>query len=120
MGIRVMRAAPEPLRLSRLRSLITERSQISAKRTGRVLWNVDRGNAWDQAVGGQHRKRSKLCLIRWTIGDAGVLVEVFEGGEHPDLIFLDRAAESEYVVLLRKGLLGIGRGILDWIARIQA
>ena len=54
------------------------------------------------------------------VGDAGVFVNGFEGGEKPDLAFLDRPADGANVVLPREGLLGVGRGIVDRETRIQA
>ena len=54
------------------------------------------------------------------VGDAGIFVNDFEGGEEPDFSFLERPAERANVVLPGERLLGVGRGIVDGKARIQS
>ena len=46
-------------------------------------------------------------------------MDIFECGKEPETILPDRAAQSGYVILPRKRLLGIRCGILDRKSRIQ-
>ena len=47
------------------------------------------------------------------VGDAGIFVDVFDRGKHPQLVALDGTAERANIILAREGLLGIGSGIFD-------
>jgi hypothetical protein len=61
----------------------------------------------------------KFGLRVGAVGDAGVFVNVFVGGEKPEFVATQRSAESGDGVLAREGLLGIGLWIVERVAGVR-
>src|SRR5581483_7877029 len=108
------------VRLYRLGPVQARRSDVIAKGNRCHPRNGNRVDAGNEALRRQGRKGVKLILSRRTVGNAGVLVNILEGREYPELIPADRASLREYVILPRERLLGIRGGILDGVTGIES
>ncbi len=85
-----------------------------------VRRHADRSRVGNQPLLRQLIQGVELRQTVGTVVDAGVLVHHLEPGENPDLVLHDRSADRSNIVLPRKGLLGLGRWVVDGEACIQS
>ena len=117
--VTVFGSAPEPLRFGRLRPIEADGADVIAERDWHVLRNCDRAHSRAEAFRSELRECVELCRAGRAVGDAGVLVNVFQRREEPEFVFDEWSADCADIVLPREGLLRIGRRILNGEAGVK-
>ena len=79
----------------------------------------DGGNVGNLSLARELRQRAEFSQRIVAVSHAGVFMHVFHRGKHPQFVFHQRSTQGAGQVLAREGLLGIGLGIIQPVARIQ-